>query len=65
MGGVTDILAALQTGAVDAGVINAELAILARRDGFREVADISKMGLSFPPRRSSALALTSSATKTP
>src|SRR5439155_19518721 len=32
MGGVTDILAALKTGAVDAGVINAELAILARRD---------------------------------
>jgi len=29
-------------------VINAELAILARRDGFRDVADISKMGLSFP-----------------
>src|SRR5438445_2251649 len=48
MGGVTDILAALKTGAVDAGVINAELAILARRDGFREVADISKMGLRFP-----------------
>ena len=48
MGGVTDILAGLRTGAIDAGVINAELAILARRDGFREVADISKMGLSFP-----------------
>jgi NitT/TauT family transport system substrate-binding protein len=48
MGGVTDILAGLKTGAIDAGVINAELAILARRDGFREVADISKMGLSFP-----------------
>ena len=48
MGGVTDILAALRTGAVDAGVINAELAILARRDGFRDVADISKLGLSFP-----------------
>jgi NitT/TauT family transport system substrate-binding protein len=47
-GGVTDILTALKTGALDAGVINAELAILARRDGFREVADISKMGLSFP-----------------
>jgi len=48
VGGVTDILAALKTGALDAGVINAELSILARRDGFREVADISKMGLSFP-----------------
>lgn len=48
MGGVTDILAALRTGGVDAGVINAELAILARRDGFRDIADISKMGLSFP-----------------
>jgi NitT/TauT family transport system substrate-binding protein len=48
MGGVTDILAGLKSGAIDAGVINAELAILARRDGFRDVADISKMGLSFP-----------------
>jgi len=48
MGGVTDILAALKTGGIDAGVINAELAILARREGFRDVADISKMGLSFP-----------------
>ena len=48
IGGVTDILAALRTGGVDAGVINAELAILARRDGFRDVVDISKMGLSFP-----------------
>jgi len=48
VGGVTDILAALKTGGIDAGVINAELAILARRDGFRDVADISKMGLSFP-----------------
>src|SRR5262245_25424739 len=48
MGGVTDSRAALRTGGVDAGVINAELAILARRDGFRDIADISKMGLSFP-----------------
>jgi ABC-type nitrate/sulfonate/bicarbonate transport system substrate-binding protein len=48
MGGVTDILTALKTGAIDAGVINAELAILARRGGFKELADISKMGLSFP-----------------
>jgi NitT/TauT family transport system substrate-binding protein len=48
LGGVTDILTALKTGTIDAGVINAELAILARRDGFREVADIAKMGLNFP-----------------
>ena len=48
IGGVTDILAALKTGGVDAGVLNAELAILARRDGFRDVADIAKMALSFP-----------------
>lgn len=48
MGGVTDIWTALKTGGIDAGVINAELAILARRDGFRDLADISKMGLSFP-----------------
>ena len=48
MGGVTDVYNALRAGALDAGVINAELAILARREGFRELADIAKMGISFP-----------------
>jgi len=48
MGGVSDVYNALRAGALDAAVINAELAILARREGFRELADIAKMGIQFP-----------------
>lgn len=48
MGGVTDVFNALRAGTLDAAVINAELAIVARREGFRELADIAKMGINFP-----------------
>ncbi|MGE5306246.1 MAG: ABC transporter substrate-binding protein [Alphaproteobacteria bacterium] len=48
LGGMPELLAALRAGAVDAAVINAEISIRARREGFRELADLSKMGLSFP-----------------
>ena len=48
MGGVSDVYGALRAGALDAGVINAELAILARREGYRELVDIAKMGINFP-----------------
>ena len=48
MGGVSDVYGALRAGALDAGVINAELAILARREGYRELVDIAKMGTNFP-----------------
>jgi len=48
MGGVTDVYNALRAGVLDAAVINAELAILGRREGFRELADIAKMGINFP-----------------
>lgn len=48
MGGVTDVYNALRAGTLDAAVINAELAILGRRDGFRELADVSKLGVNFP-----------------
>jgi len=48
VGGVTDVYNALRAGALDAAVINAELAILARREGFHELADIAKMGINFP-----------------
>lgn len=48
MGGVTDVFNALRAGSIDAGVINAELAIIGRREGFRELADIAKMGIQFP-----------------
>jgi NitT/TauT family transport system substrate-binding protein len=48
MGGVSDVYNALRAGVLDAAVINAELAVLARREGFRELADIAKMGIQFP-----------------
>ena len=48
LGGMPELLSALRAGAVDAALINGELAILARREGFRELADLSKMGLIFP-----------------
>ncbi len=48
VGGVTDVFNALRAGALDAAVINAELAIIARREGLRELADIAKMGINFP-----------------
>ena len=48
MGGVSDVYGALRAGTLDAGVINAELAILARREGYRELVDIAKMGINFP-----------------
>lgn len=48
MGGVTDVYNALRAGTLDAAVINAELAILGRREGFRELADVSKLGVNFP-----------------
>ena len=48
LGGMAELLNALKAGALDAAVVNAELAIMARKDGFRELADIAKMGLNFP-----------------
>src|SRR3989304_4823719 len=48
MGGVSDVYGALRAGAVDPGVIKADLAILARREEYRELVDIAKMGINFP-----------------
>ena len=48
VGGVTDVYNSLRAGALDAAVVNAELAILGRREGFRELADIAKLGINFP-----------------
>lgn len=48
LGGMPELLTALKAGALDAAVVNAELAIMARKQGFRELADIAKMGLNFP-----------------
>jgi NitT/TauT family transport system substrate-binding protein len=48
VGGVTDVYNSLRAGALDAAVVNAELAILGRREGFRELTDIAKLGVNFP-----------------
>jgi NitT/TauT family transport system substrate-binding protein len=48
VGGVSDVFAALKSGALDAAVVNVELAILARREGLRELEDIAKLGINFP-----------------
>ena len=48
IGGMPEQLTALRTAALDAAVLNFELAILARKEGLRELADLAKMGLNFP-----------------
>ena len=47
-GGMPDLLNALRGGALEAAVLNVELTIVARKEGFRELANLAKMGLSFP-----------------
>ena len=48
VGGMPEQLTALRTGALDAAMLNAELTIVARKEGFRELADLAKVGLNFP-----------------
>jgi NitT/TauT family transport system substrate-binding protein len=48
IGGMPEQLTALRTKALDAAVLNAELAIVARKEGFREITDLAKTGLNFP-----------------
>jgi ABC-type nitrate/sulfonate/bicarbonate transport system substrate-binding protein len=48
IGGMPEQLNALRTGALEAAVLNIELTLVARKEGFKELADIGKMGLSFP-----------------
>ena len=48
VGGMPEQLTALRTGALDAALLNAELTIVARKEGFRELADLAKVGLNFP-----------------
>ena len=48
MGGMPELWAALKGGGLEAAVLNAELTIVAKKDGFRELADIAKMGINFP-----------------
>jgi ABC-type nitrate/sulfonate/bicarbonate transport system substrate-binding protein len=54
LGGQTELLAGLQSGAVDASVLSAPTDIQARRAGFRALADLSR--LDFPFYQSSVIA---------
>jgi ABC-type nitrate/sulfonate/bicarbonate transport system substrate-binding protein len=48
LGGMPELWAALRSGSLDAAMLNAEMSIVARKEGFRELADLSKMGINFP-----------------
>ncbi|HYY24851.1 MAG TPA: ABC transporter substrate-binding protein [Candidatus Udaeobacter sp.] len=48
LGGQPEMMAALKSGAVQGAMLNAEFTILARREGYRDLADVSSMGLTFP-----------------
>ncbi len=48
LGGQPEMIAALKSGAVHAAMLNAEFAIMARRDGYRDLVDVATLGLTFP-----------------
>jgi ABC-type nitrate/sulfonate/bicarbonate transport system substrate-binding protein len=48
LGGQPEMMAALKSGAVQGAMLNAEFAILARREGYRELVDVAALGLTFP-----------------
>jgi NitT/TauT family transport system substrate-binding protein len=48
IGGQPEMIAALKTGAIDGAMLNAEFTVIARREGFRDLADVSTLGISFP-----------------
>jgi NitT/TauT family transport system substrate-binding protein len=48
LGGQPEMMAALKSGAIQGAMLNAEFTIIARRDGYREIADVASMGLAFP-----------------
>lgn len=48
MGGMPEMMAALKSRGLDAATLNAEFTILARKEGLRELVDMSTLGLNFP-----------------
>jgi NitT/TauT family transport system substrate-binding protein len=48
LGGQPEMITALRSGAVQAAMLNAEFAILARKEGYRELVDAASLGLAFP-----------------
>lgn len=48
LGGMPEMMAALKSGGLDAAMLNTEFTILARKESYRELADIAALGLNFP-----------------
>src|SRR5262245_50347405 len=48
LSGQPETLTALKSGAVQGPMLNVEFTILARREGYRDLADVASMGLTFP-----------------
>ena len=48
MGGIPEMMQALKSRVLDAATLNAEFSILARREGLKELVDMSALGLNFP-----------------
>jgi NitT/TauT family transport system substrate-binding protein len=47
-GGMPELMTMLRAGGLEAAVVNAEIGIVARKEGFKELANLAKMGLNFP-----------------
>jgi ABC-type nitrate/sulfonate/bicarbonate transport system substrate-binding protein len=48
LGGQPEMIQAIKSGAIQAAMLNAEFMILARREGYRDLADVSALGIPFP-----------------
>jgi NitT/TauT family transport system substrate-binding protein len=48
IGGQPEMIAGLKTGVIDGAMLNAEFTVIARREGFRDLADVSTLGIPFP-----------------
>lgn len=48
LGGQPEMMAALKSGAVQGAMLNAEFAIMARREGLRDLVDVATLGFTFP-----------------
>jgi NitT/TauT family transport system substrate-binding protein len=48
IGGQPEMIQGIKSGAIHAAMLNAEFMILARREGYRDLADVSALGIPFP-----------------
>jgi len=48
IGGQPEMIGGLKSGAIQGAMLNAEFTVIARREGFRDLADVSALGIPFP-----------------